>query len=112
MADVLQWGVDMPKVKIRVLKTICFKELAMNYGHSDNYHSCPVFQEGDEFITEDPFGNKMPEGFCHMAWQSLFMPVSVLAGGGKVLGIDDKHIVCCNDGLRPVIFELSREEEE
>lgn len=102
----------MAKVKIKVLKTTCFKDLAMAYGHDENYASCPVLKVGDEFITNDPFGNAMPDGFCHMAWQSLFMPVSVLAGGGKVLGIDEKHIVCCNDGLRPVVFELSRMEEE
>ena len=102
----------MAKVKIKVIKTLCLKEIEMQYGHSEEYKACPVLKEGDEFITKDPFGNVMPDGFCHMAWQSLFMPVSVLAGGGKVLGIDEKHIVCCNDGLRPVIFELTREEEE
>lgn len=111
MVVVQQWGVKMAKVKIKVLKTTCFKDLALEYGHSENYHACPVFKVGDEFISEDPFGNAMPKGFCHMAWQSLFMPVSVLAGGGKVLGFDEKHIVCCSDGLRPVIFELSRMED-
>lgn len=83
----------------------------MKYGHSENYHACPILKEGDVFISEEPFGNAMPKGFCHMAWQALFMPVSVLAGGGKVLGMDEKHIVCCTDGLRPVIFELSRVED-
>lgn len=90
----------MSKVKIKVIKTCCFNDL------SENMKPCPIFQVGQEFISEDPFGNNMPQGFCHMAWQSLFMPVSVLAGGGKVLGTDDVHIVCCNDGLRPVVFQL------
>lgn len=101
----------MARVKIKVLKTTCYKELAEEYGHSKDFGACPVLKEGDVFYSEEPFGNAMPQGFCHMAWQSLFMPVSVLAGGGKVLGFDEKHVVCCSDGLRPVIFELSREEE-
>ena len=73
---------------------------------------CPILKEGQEFITTGIFGNDIPEGFCHMAWQALFMPVNVLIGGGKVLGHDDVHIACCTDGLRPVIFKIERIEEE
>ncbi|WP_196048691.1 TIGR04076 family protein [Clostridium saudiense] len=97
----------MKKVKIKVLKTNCYKELAKQYGHDDNYTSCPVLKEGEEYYTTGIFGNDIPAGFCHMAWQALVMPVNVLIGGGKVLGFDDVHIACCTDGLRPVIFELS-----
>jgi len=97
----------MKSVKIKVLKTNCNKELAKQYGHDDNYTSCPVFKEGQEYYTTGIFGNDIPIGFCHMAWQALVMPVNVLIGGGKVLGFDDVHIACCTDGLRPVIFELS-----
>ena len=100
----------MAKVKIKVLKTLLFEDLAEQYGHETV--SCPVFKEGDEFITTGRFDNDRPGGFCHMAWQALVMPVNVLSGGGKVLGIDEKHIACCTDGTRPVIFELSRCEEE
>lgn len=41
-----------------------------------------------------------------MAWQSLVMPVNVIIGGGKVLGFDEKHVTCCADGFRPVVFLL------
>ena len=102
----------MRKVKIKVLKATCNKELAKQYGHDDNYTSCPVLKEGQEFYTTGIFGNDIPAGFCHMAWQALVMPVNVLIGGGKVLGFDDVHIACCTDVLRPVIFELSAVEEE
>lgn len=112
MAVVPQWGVKVKKVKIKVIKTTCFHDLAMSYGHGEDYHACPIFKEGQEFITTGPFGNDIPKDFCHMAWQALFMPVNVLIGGGKVLGFDEIHIACCNDGLRPVVFELTRIEEE
>lgn len=72
---------------------------------------CPVFKEGQTFITGGIFGNEMPEGFCAMAWQALVMPVNVLVGGGKVLGLDERHIACCTDGVRPAIFLLERVED-
>ncbi len=99
----------MSKVQIKVLKTTLNDELAEKYGHEKSL--CPILKEGQAFETTGPFDNAMPDGFCHMAWQSLFMPVNVLSSGGKVLGIDEKHVACCADGIRPVIFELSRKED-
>ncbi len=54
----------MRKVKIKVLKATCNKELAKQYGHDDNYTSCPVLKEGQEFYTTGIFGNDIPAGFC------------------------------------------------
>jgi TIGR04076 family protein len=98
------------RCRITVLKITNNKELAMEYGHKGE--PCPVFQEGQVFHTKGIFGNDIPGGFCHMAWQALFMPVNVLAGGGRVLGQDDVHIACCTDGLRPVVFKIEREGNE
>lgn len=102
----------MIKCKITVLKTSLFRDLADANGLGPDYGPCPVFKEGQTFITGGIFGNDIPEGFCHMAWQALVMPVNVLIGGGKVLGFDEEHIACCTDGLRPVVFKLERYEEE
>lgn len=102
----------MKKVKIKVIKTTCFKDLALEYEHDENYTACPILKEGQEFITTGIFGNDIPKNFCHMAWQALVMPVNVLIGGGKVLGFDETHIACCTDGLRPVVFELTCIEED
>ena len=66
---------------------------------------------GQTLIIGGIFGNEMPEGFCAMAWQALVMPVNVLVGGGKVLGLDERHIACCTDGVRPAIFLLERVED-
>ena len=98
----------MAKCKITVLKTTVFQDLADQLVTDPDYGPCPVHQVGQTFLTGGIFGNEMPEGFCAQAWQSLVMPVNVLIGGGKVLGFDEKHIACCADGLRPVVFLLER----
>ena len=38
--------------------------------------------------------------------QAVCLQATTLAGGGKVFGHDEVHIACCNDGVRPVIFQL------
>lgn len=98
----------MAKCKITVLKTTVFQDLADQFVTDPDYGPCPVHQVGQTFVTGGIFGNEMPEGLCAQAWQSLVMPVNVLIGGGKVLGFDEKHIACCADGLRPVVFLLER----
>lgn len=88
----------MTKCKITVLKTPMFEDLAKEYVTDPNYGPCSVHQVGQTFVTGGIFGNEMPEGFCAQAWQSLVM-------------FDEKHIACCADGLRPVVFLLERVEE-
>lgn len=96
----------MRKCKITVLKREFYKDLADEYIHMPDYGLCPFMKEGDVFITSGPFGTSMPEGFCDMAWQAICLQATTLAGGGKVFGLDEVHIACCNDGVRPVIFRL------
>lgn len=100
----------MYKCKITVLKKTFQEDVAKEYVTDPNYGPCPVFEEGQSFVTGGIFGTDMPEGFCSGAWQALVTPVNVLVGGGKVLGFDDVHIACCTDGCRPVIFRLERVE--
>lgn len=102
----------MRRCKITVLKTMLLEDLAAEYNQDPNYSSCPVMKEGQVFYTKGIFGNEMPENFCAQAWESLVMPVNVLIGGGKVLGFDERHITCCNDGLRPVILKVELADEQ
>lgn len=101
----------MVKCKITVLKTTLQEDLVKEYITEEGYGPCPVFKEGQTFVTTGIFGNDRPEGFCSEAWQAMIMPVNVLIGGGKVLGINEVHIASCADGLRPVIFRIERIEE-
>lgn len=102
----------MGKCKITVLKTTLQKELAEKRGKKPNFSVCPVFKEGEVFYTQEPFGTAMPEGFCHMAWKSLELPVNVIAGNGRFLGFEDSTVVACMDGLRPVIFLVEKASED
>ncbi|MCF0260993.1 MAG: TIGR04076 family protein [Erysipelotrichaceae bacterium] len=102
----------MKKCKITVLKREFYKDLADEYIPIPDFGPCHMMKEGDVFITGGPFGNQMPKGFCDMAWQSICLQATTLAGGGKVFGHDDVHIACCNDGVRPVIFRLEACEDD
>ena len=64
------------------------QELREKYIKFEDLGPCSFMKEGDIFITGG------------------------VAGGGKVYGVDDVHIACCNDGVRPVIFKLEMIEED
>ena len=102
----------MKKCKITVLRRECYTDLAAEYAPFPDYSPCQMMKEGDVFYTSGPFGNECPKDFCAMAWQAICLQATTLAGGGKVFGMDDVHIACCNDGLRPVIFRLERYEDD
>ena len=96
----------MQKCKITVLKREFYKDLADQYVPFPDFGPCDRMKEGDVFITGGPFGSECPKGFCDMAWMAIYLQATTLAGGGKVFGLDDVHIACCNDGIRPVVFRL------
>ncbi len=88
----------MGKCRITVLKCTLDMELKEKYIHDDNYGYCPYFKAGQVFETT---GEK-PEGFgCNIGWKSIKDEVQGMCG-------DHPHfreqVVCCNDGVRPVLF--------
>ncbi|MHA1995831.1 MAG: TIGR04076 family protein [Candidatus Hodarchaeales archaeon] len=73
--------------------------------------SCPIFEEGNEFITE---GLNIPEGFtCTSAWSAIFRSLSILFWGGDFDGFLGPGLTytSCSDGVRPVVFKLERLEK-
>ncbi len=102
----------MKKRKISVLRRTFQADLAEEYIPMPDFGPCEMMCEGDAFITGGPFGNECPEGFCAMAWQSISLQATTLAGGGLVFGHDAVHIACCNDGVRLVIFRLEAIEDD
>jgi uncharacterized repeat protein (TIGR04076 family) len=96
----------MTRCKITVLRKEYYKDLIDEYINYENWGPCPVLNVGDVFYTGGQFGTDRPEGFCANAWNAIEKPCMVLASKGKIFGIDNKHIVCCNDGVRPVIFRI------
>lgn len=98
----------MKKVKITVLKTTLNSDLANEYG-IDGFDRCPMHKEGQVFYAD----YAKPDGFCDEAWKAIYQYVFALAHGSKDLfyygdwiKTPGVAIVCCNDGLRPVIFKL------
>lgn len=104
----------MKKCKITVLKTTFDKELAEEYGVKD-LGACPMLKVGQTFYADW----ECPKGFCNEAWKAIYQYVFTLAHSGamnepfyygdwiKEPGI---AICSCNDGIRPVIFKIERED--
>lgn len=102
-------------IKIAVLKTEIFEELADEYGQVDeqgkrSIHPCPFFREGDEFLFSLKDGIVGGE-FCQWAKAAIFPNLLAVAGQGGATEAERKkdippHICCCTDGLRPVVFKL------
>lgn len=105
----------MKKVKITVLKTEFYKDLADAYG-VEGLAPCSIMQEGQVFYAD----RAKPEGFCDGAWRSIYQYVFALASGGGKEGFfyndwakePGVAISCCNDGFRPVIFKLEATDED
>ena len=103
--------IEVPKCKITVLKRTLNQDLAAEYLEiSGELVVCDHFQEGQEFVVDQPF--RMPEGFCAWAWADIRADIlTVIAGGSppwlKQRGI---QIAGCTDWFRPVIFKVERME--
>lgn len=71
-----------------------------------------MLEVGDTFVFEG--GAQMPEGFCPWAWVDIYNSVSALAAGASYAPWNNREgqtIVCCTDGIRPVVFELHAMED-
>lgn len=96
----------MKKVKITVLRREFYREYADAYlTEGASVGPCPLLNEGDTFIFE---GNaQMPEGFCPWAWVDIYPSVSAISSGASYTPWNKQEgqtIVCCTDGIRPVVF--------
>ena len=99
----------MNKVKITVLQTTLNKEWADQYG-VEGLSTCPFQKVGQVFYAD----YAKPDGLCDEAWKAIYQYVFALAHGaqnglfyyGDWIKEKGVAIVCCNDGLRPVIFKL------
>jgi len=92
--------------KITVLKTLVNQDLIAEYG-KDVVAPCDRFHEGQEFVLTS---SDKPEGFCAWAWADIQRDAMIVRYGGNIPWIKHAgtHIVCCTDGLRPVVFKIER----
>lgn len=102
----------MPACKVTVLKKMINPDLAEAHLTQEcrerDFGLCTAFEEGQEFTIKDhPI---LPEGFCSWAWGALQGEVAAIMFGANYPGMkrDGTTIVCCTDGLRPVVFLVER----
>lgn len=75
--------------------------------------SCALLNVGDTFLFEG--SAKMPEGFCPWAWIDIYQSVNAISSGSTFTPWnrrDGETIVCCTDGVRPVVFKVEAVEDE
>lgn len=96
----------MKKVRIEVLKKLFYEELADRYlTEGRDVGPCPLLQEGDTFLFEG--SAVMPKGFCPWAWIDIYRGVNALSAGASYApwnNRDGLQVLCCTDGIRPVVF--------
>ena len=105
----------LSKVKITVLRCFkpeeVFKDLPVKAKYL-NGNPCPLHEEGQIFYLEDDAtGDRGPEGFCWYAWNAIMPYTMTLRHQGD---FDEWYeepgvcVLCCPDGLRPVVFKIER----
>ena len=102
----------MQKCKITVLKCTVDDDLAVEFVKGEKMGICPVFSEGQEFVTQ--IGGQVPAGFCMWAWDDIFKNFQILMRGGSFkewMKDENTIIACCTDAFRPVVFKLERIED-
>ena len=108
-----------PKVKITVIRREYYQELADRFLVNPGTGKCSLFEEGQEFIVTKENYDRFPyeNKFCMAAWDIIKIKVySALQGGNFYwegwMKDPKEQILCCDDGVRPVVFLLERMEEE
>lgn len=105
------------KCKITVIDKKLYPELQSEYCADPESGTCPMFNVGDEFILErndrkDDFWHMLDGKFCSEAWDCISRYVYTALQGGSIMhgwmNDDRVMIACCNDGTRPVIFNIER----
>lgn len=98
----------MPICKVTVLKCLFDAELKAQYVPDPDYGACPFCASGDVFYSDH---GEQPENFrCKVGWSSIAREAARFAQGQGGPG-GGPQILCCNDGIRPVIFRLETVEE-
>ena len=102
----------MAKVKITVVKKVNNKDLFGDNppaAFDENMISpeCKLFEEGQEIILDSL---RCPADFCGWAYADIQKGIAHVMFGGSYPWMKEKEtaILCCSDGLRPVVFKLEK----
>ena len=95
----------MARCRITVLRCTFDAELKEKYIPDPDYGPCPYFRPGQVYWYDG--GEERPEGFgCQVGWDCISGPAGGMARPDPPFFAETGHVVCCNDGCRPVIFLL------
>ena len=107
------------KVKITILKREYYEDLADRFLVNTETGKCSIFHEDQEFIVTRENYERFPyeNNFCMGAWDVIKIKVYAALQGGAFywegwIKNRKEQILCCDDGIRPVVFLLERIDEE
>ena len=98
-----------PGLKITALKVFSPEEVfpVPPVEVPEGFGPCGVHEVGQEFTVG--VDASMPEGFCRWAWDHILPHVKVLLYRDYPWSVaPGKWVVCCTDGMRPVVFKLEK----
>jgi len=104
----------MGKIKITVVKKFTAEEVfdgnVPDYFPSTFKSPCPMFELGQEFIVERL---ECPEGFCHWAFTDIQKDIVTIDFNNNEdwYGMTPNWVTC-TDGMRPVVFQIEKMEED
>lgn len=107
------------KCKVTVIDKKCFQDYQEQYLADPSSGPCPFYQVGDEFLFEryggeDTFWREGNGTQCAEAWDCISRYIYTALQGGSIMRgwTNDERmmIACCNDGTRPVIFRIERQD--
>lgn len=105
------------KCLVTVLDKKCFTDYQEQYLADPQSGPCPFYQVGDQFLferygQEDTFWYTGRGSQCGEAWDCISRYIYTALQGGSIMRgwTNDERmmIACCNDGTRPVIFQIQR----
>ena len=103
----------MKRVKITVIQKNFYEKIADSYlTEGRAVGPCPLLEEGDTFLFEG--SAVMPKEFCPWAWIDIYRGVSAISLGATCAPWNNKDgltILCCTDGVRPVVFSVEAIED-
>ena len=107
------------KCLVEVIEKKVFAELQGAYLADPESGPCPFYNVGDTFLftrygQEDTFWTMGRGAQRSEAWDCISRYIYTALQGGSIMRgwTNDEHlmIACCNDGTRPVIFKLQRQD--
>ena len=104
---------------LTVIDKKCYPDLQEKYLADPKSGVCPFYQVGDQFIfyrygDEDTFWRQDHGSQCSEAWDCISRYIYTALQGGSIMRhwtADERMMIaCCNDGTRPVIFKIERQD--